>query len=486
MRIDTNTPQSFSSLNGAIKVTYTNNTSQTENSKSINEPVKLNIGNNETIINARLNGYVNTEYEKKLNILKEHYSKMYQENIKFENPIAHISDKYYTENSPYYIKGLTKEERVIAVSTEISHINLNGKIEASLSFQDAVLRNERTPTFGDVMRAEENTYDRVAVNSQFQTLLSNHGITIPKDEKLTFTIEPNYFTLKVNGAKDENLASAIEDILNKNSENVKQLFLHISYVKSDDNTQFTKEKQDKFGIVSSVKEFTGYNLADLEIKDGRFLAPNGEDLFKIFKDNFDKRYPNPGFDKNTILIYHENQLTELAKKGFLNVPDLILSIEYENGSFYDIGQKENFGTGKTAWIEEWNIAKTSEYNSAQDKINYQSKYTENPSDFTRSINKYDLIKEIEDVTGFNLNDLKEVNGKFLTKNGEDVFELYKKNIQSKYFFSKDLQEAQINHYGKLLNELSKIGLNNIANFEPKKDEDLMQILDKIEPFEIYV
>ncbi|MDX4070840.1 DUF4885 family protein [Aliarcobacter skirrowii] len=102
------------------------------------------------------------------------------------------------------------------------------------------------------------------------------------------------------------------------------------------------------------------------------------------------------------------------------------------------------------------------------------------------MNKYDLIKEIEDITGFNLNDLKEVNGKFLTSNGEDIFELYKKGVQSKYFFSKDLQEAQINHYGKLLNDLSKIGLNNIANFEPKKDEDLMQILDKIEPFEIYV
>ncbi|MFV7790779.1 DUF4885 family protein [Aliarcobacter lanthieri] len=486
MRIDTNTPQSFGSLNGAIKVTYTNSTSQIEDSKSINEPVKLNIGNNETIINARLNGYVNEEIDKREKILKEHYSKMYQENIKFENPIAHISDKYYTENSPYYIKDLTKEERNIAVYNEISHINLRGDISQFMSYNDAILRNEKTPVFDDIMKAEENAYNREAVNSQFQTILNNYGITIPKDEKLIFTIEPNYFTLKVNGAKDENLVNTIEEILNKNSENVKQLFLHINYVKSDDNTQFTKEKQEKFNIVNSVKEFTDYNLADLEIKNGRFLAPNGEDLFKIFKDNFDKKYPNPGFDKNSILIYYENQLTELARKGFLNVPDLILSIEYENGSFYDIGQKENFGTGKTAWIEEWNIAKTSEYNSAQDKINYQSKYTENPSDFTRSINKYDLIKEIEDIIGFNLNDLKEIIGKFLTSNGEDIFELYKKGVQSKYAFSKDLQEAQINHYGKLLIELSKIGLNNIPNFEPKKEEDLMQILDKIEPLGIYV
>ncbi|PWE19431.1 hypothetical protein DF188_09815, partial [Aliarcobacter skirrowii] len=80
----------------------------------------------------------------------------------------------------------------------------------------------------------------------------------------------------------------------------------------------------------------------------------------------------------------------------------------------------------------------------------------------------------------------EENGRFLTNKGEDIFELYKKSVQSKYAFSKDLQEAQINHYGKLLNELSKIGLNNIPNFEPKKEEDLMQILNKIEPLEIYV
>ncbi|PRM87410.1 hypothetical protein CJ671_10025, partial [Aliarcobacter cryaerophilus] len=103
-----------------------------------------------------------------------------------------------------------------------------------------------------------------------------------------------------------------------------------------------------------------------------------------------------------------------------------------------------------------------------------------------SINKYDLANELKDVTGYDLNDLKEENGKFLTSKGEDIFELYKKSVQSKYFFSKDLQESQINHYGNLLKEFSKIGLNNIPNFEAKKEEDLMQILDKIKPLEIYV
>ncbi|MDX4038642.1 DUF4885 family protein [Aliarcobacter skirrowii] len=479
--ISSNTiPQSFNSINNGIKVTQMNVFPSNKINK-LDEAFKIDISSGNDTIKAK-NDY-KSELDNRIKISIEHYTKVYQENIKFENPISHIYDKYKNPNSQYYLKGLTDSERSVAYHSEVGYINNNGK-PITIDVTGVIFRNMKPMNYS-IISAEENAYNREAVNSQFQTILSNHGITIPKDEKLIFTIEPNYYTLKVNGAKDENLASAIEEILNKNSENIKQLFLHISYVKSDDNTQFTKEKQEKFNIVNSVKEFTDYNLADLEIKDGRFLAPNGEDLFKIFKDNFDKRYPNPGFDKNTILIYHENQLTELARKGFENVPDLILSIEYENGSFYDIGQKENFGTGKTAWIEEWNIAKSSEYNSVQDKINYKSKYTENPSDFTRSINKYDLIKEIEDVTGFNLNDLKEVNGKFLNKKGEDIFELYKKGVQSKYFFSKDLQEAQIIHYGKLLNELSKIGLNNIANFEPKKDEDLMQILNKIEPLEIY-
>ncbi len=114
---------------------------------------------------------------KRNKILEEHYTKMYQENIKFENPMAHISDKYYTENSPYYIKGLTQQERDIARSNEIRQIVLNKPIVDFFGYSDAVLKGKMTPVFDDIMRAEENAYNREAVNSQFQTLLNNHGVT---------------------------------------------------------------------------------------------------------------------------------------------------------------------------------------------------------------------------------------------------------------------------------------------------------------------
>jgi len=482
MIITSNTAlQQFSSLNGTIKVVQTDNSLASE-TKKIDESVKVDLSSNKVTIQAK-NDY-KSELDKRIEMSIEYYTKVYQENIKFDNPHQHIFNKYKNPNSQYYVKGLTDNERSNAYFSEIGYINNKGK-PTTIDVMAKIFR-DRGPMFYDVMRAEENAYNREAVNNQFQTLLNNHGITIPKGEKLTFTIEPNYYTLKVNGAKNETLAQAIEDILNGNKENTKELFFHINYMKSDSSTQFTKEKQDKFIIVNSIKEVTGYNLADLEVKGDRFLTPDGKDVFDIYKENFGHRKSLTVEQRNSVLVEQQNQLTELARKGFLNVPDLILSIDYENGSFYDIGQKENYGTGKTAWIAEWNIAKTSDYNAAQDKINYKSPYTENPSEFTRSINKYDLVNEIKDITGFNLNDLKEENGRFLTSKGEDIFELYKKGLQSKYFFSKDLQEAQMNYYGKLLAELSKIGLNNIPNFEPKKEEDLMQILDKIEPFEVYV
>ena len=474
MLISSNTiPQQFNSINNGIKVTQMNVFPSNEINK-LDEAFKIDISSGNDTIKAK-NDY-KSELDNRIKISIEHYTKVYQENIKFENPISHIYDKYKNPNSQYYLKGLTDSERSVAYHSEVGYINNNGK-PITIDVTGVIFRDMKPMNYS-IISAEENAYNREAVNSQFQTILSNHGITIPKDEKLIFTIEPNYFTLKVNGAKDENLANTIEEILNKNSENVKQLFLHIMGSKFEENSQFTKEKQDKLTIVNSVKEVTGYNLADLEVRGDKFITPNGVDVFEIYKENFGHRKSLTEEQRNYVLIEQQNQLTELARKGFENVPDLILSIEYENGSFYDIGQKENFGTGKNSWATDWINDTTNSILSGNDAIKI------NP--YTQSINKYDLIKEIEDITGFNLNDLKEINGKFLTSNREDIFELYKKGVQSKYFFSKDLQEAQIIHYGKLLNELSKIGLNNIANFEPKKDEDLMQILNKIEPFEIYV
>ncbi len=43
---------------------------------------------------------------------------------------------------------------------------------------------------------------------------------------------------------------------------------------------------------------------------------------------------------------YSGELTELAKKGFENIEDLNLSIDYKNGSFHDVGQSETLWNRK--------------------------------------------------------------------------------------------------------------------------------------------
>ena len=83
-------------------------------------------------------------------------------------------------------------------------------------------------------------------------------------------------------------------------------------------------------------------------------------------------------------------LKKLAKDGFDSVPDLVLSIDYQNNSFYDVKQSENFGTEKSGWIKDWKQARTTEYMAHKnDNEEYQSQYLDT-TQFTKKYNDIDL------------------------------------------------------------------------------------------------
>ena len=143
MTINSNT-QSFTSLNGAIKVTKIDNTDSS--SKKLSDAVSVNISSNatsntnsllnslkeETVIQSR-NDYKG-DSDKRAAIHKAYYTQVTNENKKFANPYAHSSEKYFDIYSPYYIQGLSQKERVIASDTEIKYLN-GGKM---FSYEDAI------------------------------------------------------------------------------------------------------------------------------------------------------------------------------------------------------------------------------------------------------------------------------------------------------------------------------------------------------------
>ncbi|KQU13217.1 cation efflux system [Bacillus sp. Leaf49] len=316
--------------------------------------MKINTSNAATVLNnqnftdfnsqsaIKSTNEVMTESDRRMKILDEKYEKINEQNKRFKDPQSHIYDKYRNPYSSYFRSDLTKVEREAAYTMEMSWARNNKG--GQYDFNDAIFRNEKRydPTQESV---EKKLLNRQKVNEQLQALFSTNGLNIPKNANLTFTIDPNHFKLVVSGSTDETLAKQIEDILNT-SNNTRELFFHIMKSRNDDSTQFTPDSLAKFHLVNQIKTVTGYNLKDLSIVNGQFVTDTGANIFDIYKEELLK---NPYTAENARIAasHYGAQLFDLAKNGYDSIPDLVLSIGYENGSLYDIGQKVNYGVKKT-------------------------------------------------------------------------------------------------------------------------------------------
>ncbi|MFI8723001.1 DUF4885 family protein [Bacillus altitudinis] len=285
---------------------------------------------------------VMTESDRRMKILDEKYGKINEQNKRFKDPQSHIYDKYRNPYFSYFRSDLTKVEREAAYTMEMSWARNNKG--GQYDFNDAIFRNEKRydPTQESV---EKKLLNRQKVNEQLQALFSTNGLNIPKNANLTFTIDSNHFKLVVSGSTDESLIKQIEDILNT-SNNTRELFFHIMKSRNDDSTQFTPDSLAKFHLVNQIKTVTGYNLKDLSIVNGHFVTDTGANIFDIYKEELLK---NPYTAENARIAasHYGAQLFDLAKNGYDSIPDLVLSIGYENGSLDDIGQKVNYGVKKT-------------------------------------------------------------------------------------------------------------------------------------------
>ena len=435
MIINSNT-QSFTSLNGAIKVTKLDNTDSS--SKKLSDAVSVNISSNattnttsllnslkeETVIQSR-NGYVNLEEEAAKKKMKEYYLNAVNENNQFANPYDHLDEKYNNPTSPYYIQGLTKEERDAAYTNEFRFQN-QGEKNGNFDLRDPIFKErDNSSLFDNVDVAQRKAFDREKVNSQFQSLLNKYNISIPQDTKLSFTIDPNTLKATVSGTDDETLAKSVEDVINT-ADNAKQLFLHIVLSVSDDSTQYNGPSDTKFGLTQQIKDVTGYTLKDLEIKDGKFITPDGTDVSEIYAKKINENPNMSNFYKQMQIGSYVADLKKLAKDGFDSVPDLVLSIDYQNNSFYDVKQSENFGTEKSGWIKDW---KESLFNKIKSQ-GYDSMTESDYLDTTQFTKKYNDI----DLTA-NKDKTKSDNNKVLSKDElmlkyllEDLDNAKKENI----------------------------------------------------------
>ena len=196
-------------------------------------------------------------------------------------------------------------------------------------------------------------HNRNMINSQLSELFRKNGIDVPADTRLTFVIDSQY-RLRVTGTDYEDLVKQIEGVLNKNG-NAANLYQHIyqsTRITGGErvSSQVREDSLRMYNVDWVIREYTGYQRQDLDLVDGKFLTKDGVDITELIKNGVADHFNDSSSSVGILVEYNMNEIEWLAKANPENIPEMILSIEYENGSLYDVGQPHGYGFGQTDWL----------------------------------------------------------------------------------------------------------------------------------------
>lgn len=295
-----------------------------------------------------------SKYEKYFKVLNEHYSQVNEENKKFDDPEKHIQDKYFNKNSPYYVTGLTQRERQICAKAEQDVLH---GIAPALNGYDPVIQENFGGCNIFMMDMEWNQEIRESMNDAINQEFEENGIVIPENADLQLMVDPYDFYIHASGV-DEDLAKRIEEVLNK-GKNGYYLYYHISYCNPvnygvEEPSQFTQGDAGKMAIYHLVDKLTGYDIRELENKNGKFYTPDGEDLWEVLTEKYSELVADGGSSFGIGDYYADYK--RIAKEGWNRSTDSNLTIGYKNGSLYDIGTSYGYGPGQTTWqdsVRDW-------------------------------------------------------------------------------------------------------------------------------------
>ncbi len=327
-------------------------------SSNANYGIKINSGESSNFAIDYQNDGLTEEDRRVRTILKEHYDKVYKENLTHSDPIAYIESKYCDVTSPNFCAHMTEDQRSIAYRNEKRMIETGGKNTAGFGRYDYALRNYPDLYIGGSSQIgysrdtdKEKFHGRCIINEQIAKLLSGHGITIDEDTDLCFTIDPYYFKLSVSGNMSRDKLGLIEKLLNQD-ENAKKIWTHAwdcmhNAENEIINNQGNKTKAQQFSLWHEFYNTTGYDLQKVECSNGVYLMPDGVDILSLFKE---KETNADGFE------LFSNRLKQMIQKTWNTRDDLILKIGYNRNGLYDIGQEHGYGISQSNWITNKNTS----------------------------------------------------------------------------------------------------------------------------------
>lgn len=260
---------------------------------------------------------------------KQKYSKLYNQtkHMSEEERDSYIYKRYFDRSAPHYIQGMTDKERTSCWDAERWYARAGKYVSCPL--YDPMFRG--ITVNGLVESEKEKLHNRNMVSQQIQNILDKNNVVIPQRQRLTFSIDPFNYIITVEGLEDEKTKNLIEAILNEEN-NGRELFYHISQTLKDGSPQKTKVKYEKYLLMREIKKYTGLNINDLEVKNGKFITEDGRNLMDVYRNGVRNAKYVDDYHKGSVISFYGSLLNKYAERGINSVPDMVLEMDWQDGS----------------------------------------------------------------------------------------------------------------------------------------------------------
>lgn len=96
-----------------------------------------------------------------------------------------------------------------------------------------------------------------------------------------------------------------------------------------------RESLTKWRAYQNVKKYSGLELQQLQLVDGKFYTENGEDVWELIKEGISKDSSIAPEFKGAAYDYVQGLMDVVADKGWDNIPDIQMDIMYsgKNGLY---------------------------------------------------------------------------------------------------------------------------------------------------------
>ncbi len=235
---------------------------------------------------------------------------------------AYLGKKYFGKDATTYMDRLNADEKTRAMYDNELKATLFGTYQTS---------NTADPRIGwqaedwETEETKNKNSNQKIISNQMNNLLTKHGITLDSEDTLLISFNPYDYTATVSGIKDSDTLNKINTLLNS-GKNAKELF----YYTFKNSGSLNSEAVTKYRAYQNILDLTGQKLNEFTLDNGKFYTSDGKEITSLIDEGIEKDNLIPNDFKNVANKYTTDLLKEIAQKGFNSMPDLNLTIGYNN------------------------------------------------------------------------------------------------------------------------------------------------------------